>query len=881
MSTRQVSNEVIKRVLPNNLTVLIKEDHSSPVVAINIWIGVGSVDETEKTAGLAHFQEHMVFKGTEKYGVGEIANLVKSAGGNLNAGTSYSYTMYYVVLPSRSFPLGLAVQADAMMNSAFDPVEFKKERIVVIDEARMYDDQPDAYTFYRTMELGFKVHNYRRPIAGYERIVRKIKRDQLLDFYYTHYRPSNAVLVVVGDVRAKNALSQIEEIYGGWEDRHPKIHEHLDEPAQETFRFKLYRGSIDHAYLGIGFHIPNVLHEDYPALEVLSALLGSGRSSRLYLNVLEGKRLVTTIRSEVLAEKWPGFFQVYASAPRGKWEAARDAIFDELERFKLEPVDEEELLKARRQLQKSIYSELETMEGQASNLGYYELLGDYRLAEKHREAIRKVTAGEVAGVAAKYLTLDNCSLVAYLPEGAKLTVSGLRRIERSLRKRCTKSPAFFGPQARRMRSGGSAPAPRRKTSTRGRRAESQVKLLRLDNGVRVIVKRRTTVPLIVMFTVVQGGSRLEPKGKTGLSLLTTRSLLKGTDSYAAEDIARGIEGLGGYLESFSSFDTAGIYMNILSDHLEDALPIYGEIIRHPVFDSETVEREKQMLLEELAKRRDNPVLFSIDRLFANVFGDHPYSAPFHGNQTHVKQLTNVDCMDWHARILVPGNIVLCFVGDITQKKAMEIAENLYGAMKPRAIPRPIARAPEGSVCPGVHELTRRDIKQSVALVGFTAPPRMSRDAISLEVLNGILTGLGGRLFVELRDKRSLGYMTGSTFLPLKERSIFFGYANPTAEGIGEALDVIIEELQRVTRETVSDDELNRSKEWLIGTQIMELQTNLSQAIAYGTFEVLGFGYETIDRRSEMIQSVTKRRIQRAASAVFDRERAVFVKLTPG
>jgi zinc protease len=175
------SNGVLKTTLPNGLTVILKEDHSNPVVAINVWFGIGSAHETDAATGLSHFQEHMVFKGTEKYGVGEIPDAVKSAGGSLNAGTSYSYTMYHVVMPSRSFALGLEVQADAMMNSTFDPDEFRKERLVVIDEARMYDDTPDAFTYYRAMELGFTVHNYRRPIAGYEPVVSSFTREQLVD----------------------------------------------------------------------------------------------------------------------------------------------------------------------------------------------------------------------------------------------------------------------------------------------------------------------------------------------------------------------------------------------------------------------------------------------------------------------------------------------------------------------------------------------------------------------------------------------------------------------------------------------------------------------------------------------------------------------------
>jgi zinc protease len=877
-------DEVVRRVLPNGLTVLLREDHSSPVVAVNMWFKVGSVNETDDMNGLAHFQEHMVFKGTEKYGVGEIPNIVRSAGGNLNAATSYSYTMYYVVLPSRAFSLGLSVQADAMMNSTFDPDEFQKERLVVIDEARMYDDTPDAFTFYRTMELAYKKHNYRRPIAGYEKVVRNFSRDQLLDFYRAHYRPSNAILVVVGDVNQDTAMADIEAVYGPWEDRSVNIYDSPAEPPQEQFRFRVFRGAIDHAYLGMGFHVPDSLDPDYPVLEMIGTLLGSGKSSRLYRNVLEEKRLATTVNAELLSEKWPGYFMLFASTPGGKWKETRDALFEELNFLKYELVGTEELLKARRQIQKHMYSEMETMEGQASNLGYYEVMGDYMLLDRHLDAIMKVTPKEIMAVARRYFNPDGCSLVAYLPKENGDVEIKAESVEHAAKSTLTASPPSAPPTASHGKPTagreGDASGPGRSRTKNTKAMHPQVHHFELDNGLRVLVKRRTTVPMVAMLTVVQGGTRLDPGGKSGLSILTSRSLIKGTRSFDAEEIVSSIERLGGSIESFSSFDAAGVYVNILSEHIKDALPIYREILREPKFSPKEVDKEKNKMIKELAKRHDNPIYFSMDNLFANVFGNHPYSFPYHRDESQLTNLADEDCRKWYGGVLVPENVVLVFVGDITPEKAREVSQHLFGDLKPGSPPSPATEAPAEPVSPGIHELTRAHLKQSVGLVGFIAPPMMTKEAISLEVLNGVMTGLGGRLFVELRDKRSLGYMVGSSLLPLKERSIFFGYSNPNAEGLDEALEVIRAELVRTAREAVSDEELKRSKEWLIGSQVMNLQRNFAQAIAYGTYEALGFGYDVVDRTPEIIQKVTQDSILNAAASVFEGKTSVFIKLTP-
>lgn len=874
---RTAETGIIQKKLPNGLTVLLKEDHAAPIVAVNVWFGVGSVHETEVMNGLAHFQEHMVFKGTTKYGVGDIARIVKSHGGNLNAGTSYSYTMYYVVLPSESFATALEVQADAMMHSTFDPEEFKKERLVVIDEARMYDDRPESFTFYRTMELGFKKHTYRRPIAGYQDIVEKITRDQLVEFYNNYYRPSNAVLVVVGDVDADSAMAEIEKTYGVWKGGKVATNEPPVEPAQKGFRFKAYEGPMDHAYLGAGFHVPSLLDEDYPALQMLAELLSAGRSSRLYRRVREEKQLVTSVGADLLAEKWPGFFLVAASMPREKWEPACEATFAEIERFKHERPGDDELDKARRQVERGMFKELETMEGQASNLGYYQLLGDYQLADRHREAIKRVTAERAMEVARKYFHPDNLSLVAYTPKENAGGMVSEDAVTTLIRGALSSDGGVHDMPSKVALHDQAAPVTKRAEARGG---AANLTRFKLDNGVRVLLKPRPDVPLVSMLVNFPGGGRFQPEGKSGLAMLTHRVLTKGSARFSAEEIAARIEGLGGGIDSYSSFDTGGVACGVLSEYAEDAVEIYRDVLRAPKFDAARVEQEKARLLDELARRHDNPVQFTLDRLFRATFGDHPYAYPFLGDAEQAKQLSASDCSDWYRSLLTPDRAVLSIVGDMTMERARSVAERLLGDLPAGKASAPWPDAPVGAVHPGEHVLRRKGIKQAVVFVGYPAPKLLSEEAKALEVLNGVLTGLGGRLFVELRDKRSLGYMTGSAFNPLFQRGIFFGYANPGAEGVDEAVRVILHELDLVTRELVSDDELSLSKEWLHGSHVMELQRNGAQAAEYGTYEALGFGYETVDKIPGWIRSVTKEQMMAVAKQVFDPKRAVIVRMLP-
>ena len=402
----------------------------------------------------------------------------------------------------------------------------------------------------------------------------------------------------------------------------------------------------------------------------------------------------------------------------------------------------------------------------------------------------------------------------------------------------------------------------------------------LSNGVTVLVKPRPMVPIVSMLTVFGGGTRLEPAGKSGLSTLTSRVLLKGAGSRDAESIVSTIEGLGGRIETYAGFDTAGAYVNVLSEYIDDALPVYRDVLRDPLFDPEWIDKDKRKLLKELAKRHDHPVYFSIDNLFMRVFGSHPYGHPYVGDPDQLAGLTAHDGRTWYHSVLKPDNITVVFAGDIEVDKAVEIADELWGDLEGEGVPVPEMEAPSEPSHPGLTELTRTSLNQAVGLVGYMAPPMMTREAVALGVLNGLMTGLGGRLFVELRDKRGFGYMAGSAFSPLKERSLFYAYTNPGPEDIDEAIDVILTEFDKVAREHVTDEELSRSKEWLVGSHTMKLQRNLSQAIEYGTYESLGFGHGVVDKTPELIYGVTREDILEAAKGVFVRENAVSIKLVP-
>lgn len=412
-----LASDVARHVLPNGITVLVKEVYPASVVSLSIWSRVGSLDETDERAGISHFLEHMLFKGTPRRPVGRIAQEIHSLGGYLNGFTSYDCTCYWIVLPSRCFSTALDIETDAILHPLLDPDEIAKESKVIVEELKMYEDRPDSYCYQQLMSTAFTVHRYRRPIVGYEDVVLRTTAAELHEHYERFYRPNNLCVTVVGDVRAERAVAEIEQMLGHLRPGEVQRDAVEAEPPQLAFRARHLEGELATAHLQMGFHTPTVFDDDIFACDILASVLGEGRSSRLYRRLRERDGLVSGVGASVFSEKHPGLFIVDATVSTDRLDAVHDAVCEEIARVAEVGVDEAEVRKAKNMVEAGYVFAQETVEGQGRKLGYYEMLGDYRLAERYVERLYEVTPDDVMRAARTYLTPDRCSLVTYRPKG--------------------------------------------------------------------------------------------------------------------------------------------------------------------------------------------------------------------------------------------------------------------------------------------------------------------------------------------------------------------------------------------------------------------------------------------------------------------------------
>lgn len=412
------ASEVRETILSNGLKVLTLENHKAPVVTFQVWYKVGSRNEPVGKTGMSHILEHMMFKGTKKYGPSELSKIIQKNGGNDNASTSMDYTNYFENIASDRIDISLDLESDRMSNLLIDPREFLLERDVVAEERRMrYEDDPQNTMYEELMAAAFRAHPYRWPVIGWMADIQSIKRDDLYNYYRTYYTPNNATIIVVGDFDTDKLLQKIES-YFGIIPKGPSLPEYnFIEPPQIGERRVTVKKEAQLPYIAIAYHTPNLKDPDAYPLEVLSVILSGGKSSRLYESLVYKKQIALYSGGDYEGlSKDPHLFYLYASvAPGKKVEEVESALYEEIERLKNEPVTDRELEKAKNQIEASFIMGQDSIFYQGMLLGRYEIMGDWRLKDRYLDGIRKVTKEDIQRVAKKYFTEDNRTVGILIP----------------------------------------------------------------------------------------------------------------------------------------------------------------------------------------------------------------------------------------------------------------------------------------------------------------------------------------------------------------------------------------------------------------------------------------------------------------------------------
>ncbi|MDP1759118.1 MAG: pitrilysin family protein [Thermodesulfovibrionales bacterium] len=404
--------------LDNGLKVLVIEDHKAPLATFQIWYRVGSRDEPAGKSGISHLLEHMMFKGTPKYGSKAFSKMVKKKGGVDNAFTTKDYTMYYQTLASDRIDISIELEADRMQNLILDPKEVIAERNVVMEERRMrYEDDPQNSLYEEVLAAAFKSHPYHWPVIGWMPDISSIEREGLLSHYKAYYSPDNAVIVVSGDVQADEIIKKIKASFGDISPASGRVVVTSKETEQKGERRISLKREAELPYIIAVYHTPSFPHPDSYALEVLGMILSGGKSSRLYKSIVYEKKLAISASADYSGlNKDPYLFLFDATAAPGKdIKDVESTLYAEIEKIRKELPSEREVQKAKNQIEASFVMGQDSIYYQAQIAGIFEMLGSWKLKEQYLENIKKITPEDVSMAAKKYLREDSRTVGILIP----------------------------------------------------------------------------------------------------------------------------------------------------------------------------------------------------------------------------------------------------------------------------------------------------------------------------------------------------------------------------------------------------------------------------------------------------------------------------------
>jgi zinc protease len=853
----------LRTVLPNGLTVLIQENHFAPVVSLSVWVRVGSADESDDEAGLAHVHEHMIFKGTPRRPVGAIAREVEAAGGDINAYTSFDDTVYYITMAARYFETGLDVLADAVRNATFDGAELEKELEVILEEVKRSNDTPSSKLSTELFKTAYRTHPFRRPIIGYEETIRGFTREKVLGFKGRFYVPENLIVVVAGDVGEADALARVTDAFAGMPAAKLARPARPAEPEQDDVRaFFLYE-PVNEAYLDLALHVPGLRHPDAPALDLLGVVLGSGESSRLYRNVKAGKEVVHAVWSYAYTPLDPGIFLIGATLEAANAVSAVGATLAEAAALREPVVSADELEKAKRIVEADFVFERETVQGQARRLGFFETIGDLDFEAHYLERVRRVTPADLARVARAYVRPENLTIGILASRAAKGTFAEADVVDAARRAFATdRAPIAAVADAP---TGVPVPAPRSAGSEQvvAREQREGVTRFLLKNGVRVLFRKNASVPLVSMRAIFLGGTRFETEATQGVSHFVAEMLTKGTRTLSAEDFARRVEAVGGSVKGFAGRNSFGATADFLARDFSAGIALLADAVRSPAFDEDEVSRKRDDILFQISRREDELTRYVFDLFSAELYRRHPYRFPTLGSAGAISAMDRDALLDYHDRYARPDNLVLAVVGDLAEDEALAEAIARFGDLSgatrsPGDVPR------EDAATAVRRREVRREKEQAHLMLGFLGATLSDPDRHALEVLNTVLAGQGGRLFLKLRDEMHLAYSVTSFTAEGVDPGYVCVYIGTSPANVETAVENILVELDRVRTQDVPDEEIARAKRYMIGTYEVELQTNSAQAANFGFAETYGLGFAEFKRYPEKIEAVTVGKVRAAA-----------------
>ena len=848
-----------KFVLKNGLTLIVHEDHKAPIVAVNVWYHVGSKNEKPGKSGFAHLFEHLMFNGSENFDDDYFQALERVGATDLNGTTNEDRTNYFQNVPSSALDVALWMESDRMghLLGAITEDKLDEQRGVVQNEKRQSENRPYSVSHELiTTNTYPSGHPYSWTVIGSMEDLNAASLEDVREWFRTYYGAANAVIAIAGDVNVETARRKVEKFFGDIPAGPPIPQQRVSIAKMTGTKRQSVRDRVAQARLYKVWNIPAWRESDTVYLDLISDILASGKTSRLYKRLVYDEQIATTVNSFIDAREIGSQFHIQVTARPGEGVAAVEAAVDEeLGRLLLEGPTDEELERVRTEYEARFVRGIERIGGFGGKSDILARGQIYAGSPDHYKTrlqrIGKATVEELSSAAQHWLS-DGVYILEVLPFPEYTSAES--SVDRN-----KLPPAGVPPQPE----------------------FPQLHRATLSNGLKVVLAQRGSIPLVELVLLLDAGYAADQFGHAGTANLAMNMLDEGTVSRSALDISEEVSRLGARLSTGSNLDLSFVSLSALSKNLDASLELYADVVLNPTFPERDFTRLQKQQLAAIQREKLNPVQMALRVFPLLLYGEgHAYATPFTGSGTEesVVNLSRSDLVEFHKTWFKPNAATLVVVGDTTLQQVIPKLENSFRTWQPGSVPSKNISSVELADKPVLYLVDKPGSIQSVILAGHIAPPPNNPDEMAVETLNNILGGtFTGRINMNLREDKHWSYGARSLLYDARGQRPFIVFAPVQADKTRESVLEILGELRGIVGTVPpTQQELNKIRENRVLRLPGSWETLSSVSRSISRLVRFGLADDYYDHYPERIRSLRLGQVERAARATLHPDRLAWV-----
>ncbi len=886
--------KLYRHKLDNGLEVLTIERHIAPLIYHQLTYKVGSRNERLGITGISHVVEHMMFKGTEKYGKGKASKTISENSGIFNAFTANDMTSYFEYIPANKIELAMEIESDRMMNCLFDPKEFDSEIEVIKQERRMRSESSPNGIFHETMNsVAYVSHPNRDPIIGWPSDLDNVTRDEAFNYYKTFYTPNNSFLVLVGDFNTNEILDKVKKYYSNI-PKGPEVKDifAVEQPQKVRKTFSVFHNDVADPSIRMAFHVPTYKDPDAPALKLAGMILCErNRDARLYKSLVEKNQLATSAAGGFGMAKDPGLFSISASLrPDSSVDKVEQLIWEEISKMQNELVSDKEFQKVKNRYKFNEVTSYIKNPDIGSRISNWETYYGYDMMNIFYNKVLNVTKEDIQNVMKKYFNPDKVTIGYMYPKDKS-------KIKSKIKKQTDEQSGDENQEG--MESEDNKPenyfyfkSPEQiyddlvalsDEEIKPRPIEPLIKTFTLKNGVKLYTVESHLVPDIAVVGTIETGNITEANegNQPGIGSVLGDVMNRGTENFTYDELSERMAFVPFQFFVSGSWRSFTFQGYSLIDDVDEMMKTGLDIITNPAFRDEDIKKVKarhQISAKNMLKRTGMKAFYY---MYNNLFSDHPYSK-VRSTEESIKSIKKEDLVALYKKYINPSKLTLLMVGDKTPEEMKDLAEKYFGEWKSTS--EPVKEIP----IPPINELKRKEIKifpekdytECTINIGFAPFNHIDpAETEIINVMNYILSesALTSRMGVELRDKQGLIYGIKSELWAPNDSIGYWKFNTKTGpQNVEKVITGIFGEIKKLFADGITDEELTAAKNRKLG--LLPFYTETPNDVASIVYKMISnkIPLNDFDKKGERIKAVTKEDVMRIAKKYFTLDRFIIV-----